>query len=243
MSLLLCRLSAHTGPLIRLPLSRLLSTSTMSDILPVDHNLNVQYEDFFCPDKVVKFGQVTVRAVNIFYQTPLTLGFLNAYPLLPFHSLVIPRRGVRLLCELTPEEISDLFNSVNIIAEALKVAEPAMNSYSMTVQDGPFSGQSIHHVHAHILPRMTEEIRDDSMYVHLQHNNCEILRQLKAEGGEVAAMLAGMEEDPSLSLEEAAGRTSSLDKYRQTPSMEEKTARAQRLRTFFPEQWPDLASR
>jgi len=66
--------------------------------------------------------------------------------------LVIPTRPVPRISDLTSDELKSLMESVKIVGS---VVEKVYNGDSLTVacQDGPAAGQSIPHVHFHIMPR------------------------------------------------------------------------------------------
>jgi len=87
-----------------------------------------------------------------FFRSPMSFGIVNLKPIIPGHVLVIPRRLVPRLADLQPDEIAGLFLSVQAVG---KVIEKAYQAQSLTIacQDGKAAGQSIPHVHIHIIPR------------------------------------------------------------------------------------------
>ncbi|GAA5873559.1 hypothetical protein JCM16303_001164 [Sporobolomyces ruberrimus] len=104
---------------------------------------------------------------QIFYQSPLSLGIVNLKPLVPGHVLIIPKRVVPRFRDLTGEEVTDLFKSVH---EVSKVIEKEFKAQALNValQDGPLAGQSVPHVHVHIIPRKAKDFEPlDEMYTAL----------------------------------------------------------------------------
>ncbi|KAH0838133.1 HIT-like domain-containing protein [Lanmaoa asiatica] len=87
-----------------------------------------------------------------FYRTALSYAIVNLKPIVPGHVLVIPTRVVPRLTDLTTPELTSLITSVQHVG---RVIEKAYGADSLTVacQDGKAAGQSIPHVHFHILPR------------------------------------------------------------------------------------------
>ena len=77
---------------------------------------------------------------------------MNLKPLLPGHVLVSPLRIKPHLSDLTKDEISDLFNTVIRIERTLKRVYKA-EAFNVAVQDGEAAGQSVPHVHCHVIPR------------------------------------------------------------------------------------------
>lgn len=82
-----------------------------------------------------------------------TVALLNAYPYASGHLLVMPRRHVRELEELTGEEAVGLWQAVHKAAAALKAAyEP--EGLNLGVNLGRAAGAGIPaHLHVHVVPR------------------------------------------------------------------------------------------
>lgn len=99
------------------------------------------------------FGKFGIPAATVFYHSPsgLTVAFVNLKPLVPGHVLVTPRRLVPYLADLTEEEMTDLFRSVREV-QAIVCEEYGADAANIGIQDGKESGQSVPHVHVHILP-------------------------------------------------------------------------------------------
>ena len=81
---------------------------------------------------------------------------MNLKPLLPGHILVCPQRILPRLSDLTRDEISDLFNTVTRIQRTLTRLYKA-DAFNVAVQDGEAAGQSVPHVHCHVIPRTFED--------------------------------------------------------------------------------------
>ena len=105
----------------------------------------------------LKFWKWPISKDSIFYATDLTFCFTNLKPVLPGHVLVSPRRVVSRMADLTREEIHDLFESARFAGEVVTKAHPASDSLTFTVQDGANAGQTVAHVHVHVLPRFAQD--------------------------------------------------------------------------------------
>ncbi|KAJ3129155.1 hypothetical protein HK098_002396 [Nowakowskiella sp. JEL0407] len=115
-----------------------------------------------------KFGPHTITKNEIFYASKLSFGLVNLKPIVPGHVLCITRRVVSRFTELTPEEVSDLFRTAQIIAQ---VVEKQYNgtSLNIAIQDGEAAGQSVPHCHVHILPRRSHDYKNtDDVYKDLE---------------------------------------------------------------------------
>ncbi|KAI5366024.1 putative HIT-like domain-containing protein [Septoria linicola] len=102
--------------------------------------------------RVIKFANFNVTS-QVFHITPLSFAVVNLKPLLPGHVLVSPLRVKPHLSDLTSEEISDLFITVTRVQKTLKRVYKA-EAFNIAVQDGAAAGQSVPHVHCHIIPRV-----------------------------------------------------------------------------------------
>ena len=76
---------------------------------------------------------------------------MNLKPLLPGHVLVTPTRCVARLHELSTEEFEDLVVTAREVQHMLE-AHYGVSSAMLGIQDGKVAGQSVPHVHIHIIP-------------------------------------------------------------------------------------------
>ncbi|KAL1507030.1 hypothetical protein AB1Y20_007892 [Prymnesium parvum] len=99
------------------------------------------------------FSKFPIASEQIFYTSPsgLTCAFVNLRPLANGHVLVTPRRIVPRIGMLTDEEYEDLWRSVRDVQKIVEAATGASQS-ELGVQDGREAGQSVPHVHVHVLP-------------------------------------------------------------------------------------------
>jgi diadenosine tetraphosphate (Ap4A) HIT family hydrolase len=83
----------------------------------------------------------------------------DSYPVSPGHTVVIPRRHVATFFELTPEEINA---SMALINEERKLLDEELkpDGYNIGVNIGQAAGQSIFHVHIHIIPRYKGDVEN-----------------------------------------------------------------------------------
>lgn len=84
----------------------------------------------------------------------------NLSPILPGHSLVVPFKHVTSLFELTEDEISEFFSFARNITAFLCEAFDS-EAYDWSLQEGAEAGQSISHLHLHIIPRKPGDLSDN----------------------------------------------------------------------------------
>ncbi|KAK9462018.1 HIT-like domain-containing protein [Lipomyces oligophaga] len=111
----------------------------------------------------IHFGRFVVTT-QVFYKSTHSFALVNLKPLLPGHVLVCPLRVVPRIRDLTVDEVADLFVTVQRVADVIEEVYKGQ-SMNIAVQDGPLAGQSVPHVHCHIIPRKLEDLPDvDDIY-------------------------------------------------------------------------------
>jgi histidine triad (HIT) family protein len=91
------------------------------------------------------------RAANILYEDDLSVAFEDTNPQAPVHSLVIPKKHISTNLDLKKEEnslIGHLFQVANKIAKDKGIAD---RGFRLVMNCNPESGQSVFHIHLHIL--------------------------------------------------------------------------------------------
>lgn len=87
----------------------------------------------------------------------LSIAFFDGFPVSPGHALIIPRRHVASLFDLTKEEKQDMIN----LAESVRIIIDEKyhpDGYNLGVNVGEAAGQSIFHVHMHVIPRYKGDV-------------------------------------------------------------------------------------
>ena len=106
------------------------------------------------------FCSETALKLEKFYEDENFIAIYNIRPVVKGHCLVIPKRHVESMLELNEKERKDFISFSNkAIFIALKYADA--NDFDFLLQLGENAGQSIKHVHFHILPRK----RNDALAV------------------------------------------------------------------------------
>ena len=92
-----------------------------------------------------------------FYSTLQFSAFYNIAPILPGHSLVVPNRHVESLFELTDQELAEIMLFARKTTQVLKSVFTC-DGFDWTIQDGVSAGQTIPHLHLHIIPRKPHDL-------------------------------------------------------------------------------------
>lgn len=98
----------------------------------------------FCSPKIQEC--VFLESVNF-------LAVYNIAPVLPGHSLIIPRYHITSFIELSPEQRAEFLETttraVRILLRAFRT-----DAFDLSIQEKPEAGQTIEHLHLHIVPRL-----------------------------------------------------------------------------------------
>lgn len=135
-------------------------------------------------EQVIKFGPFEVTK-QVFLRTHHVYGLVNLKPIVPGHVLVCPLKPHRRLTDLSTEETTDLFSTVQLIQRMLgriyfKSDDLSVGSFTVAVQDGPEAGQTVPHVHVHVLPRAKDDLGEQPD---------EVYAKMSSEAGNVGGAL------------------------------------------------------
>ena len=88
---------------------------------------------------------------DIVFEDDDVLAFRDVNPQAPLHVLVIPKNHIPTVNDLTPEHaglVGKMYLAARQIAADEGVAEPG---YRMVMNCNPEAGQSVYHIHLHVL--------------------------------------------------------------------------------------------
>lgn len=97
---------------------------------------------------------------NKVYEDDDVLAFKDINPQMPVHIIVIPKKHIKSIADLTIEDetlIGKIFTAINKIAKDLNISE---DGFRVISNCGENAGQTVQHLHFHILggEKMSEKI-------------------------------------------------------------------------------------
>jgi len=126
---------------------------------------NITYNCPFCDQSI---------QTSIFYTRGSNFAIYNIAPVLPGHSLIIPKMHFTSLMDLNSVELFEFMDTARF---ALRILMKAFNTdaFDFSVQEKPEAGQTIEHLHLHIVPRMKGDLKQPGDWYPLIQNNDEVI--------------------------------------------------------------------
>ncbi|MEO8269464.1 MAG: histidine triad nucleotide-binding protein [Aureliella sp.] len=88
---------------------------------------------------------------KVVYEDELCLAFHDVSPQAPVHILVIPKKPIESLEQLTAEDAPLLGHLWQVIQQIARQEQVSESGYRVVVNCGKQGGQSVDHLHFHIL--------------------------------------------------------------------------------------------
>lgn len=93
-----------------------------------------------------------------FYDGGLVLGLWDRFPASPGHALVVPKRHIATWFDATMEEQIEIVQAIGL-ARGLVESNYHPDGYNIGVNVGQAAGQTIFHLHVHLIPRYAGDVR------------------------------------------------------------------------------------
>ncbi len=88
----------------------------------------------------------------MFLENEEVVGIWDGYPVSPGHALLIPRRHIATWFDATRKEQQGLMAAVDAAKAAIE-KQHRPDGYNIGINSGVAAGQTIHHLHVHVIPR------------------------------------------------------------------------------------------
>lgn len=107
--------------------------------------------------KACAFCNSNIIANQVYYEGQHVRVLLNYMPILEGHSLVIPKRHVERFEDLSVEELTEMHAVIQKVGRAFQKVYDT-SDYLISCQNGERAGQTVGHVHFHVIPRVEKNV-------------------------------------------------------------------------------------
>lgn len=91
-------------------------------------------------------------SAEVVYEDENAMGVLDIHPRAPGHTMILPKVHAQNLLDLPDEKIQGVFKAVKNMTGILNKAF-SPDGFTIGINHGKVSGQTIDHLHIHIMPR------------------------------------------------------------------------------------------
>ena len=102
----------------------------------------------------------SVGADRIVAENELCYAIRDGFPVTPMHTLVIPKRHVADYFDLYQPELNAIQSMLGAQRKQILAADPAVTGFNVGINAGAEAGQTIFHVHVHLIPRRRGDVAD-----------------------------------------------------------------------------------
>ncbi len=107
----------------------------------------------------MNFGEHIIPESCVVYKTEHTFVFVNIRPFLPYHLLISPIVKYTRLVDVPLDVYQDMMQTIQKIMKAFTSLGDA---YSLILQDGEAAGQTVKHLHFHLIPRKHGDLKNNN---------------------------------------------------------------------------------
>ncbi len=96
-------------------------------------------------------------AERLVLESEWVMALRDSFPVLPGHTLIIPRSHVQSFFEASPEEVGEMLQLLREAREGLQ-SELDPDGFNIGINDGEAAGQTVLHFHLHLIPRFAGDV-------------------------------------------------------------------------------------
>lgn len=88
---------------------------------------------------------------RIIYQDELATAFWDIHPVAPIHILIVPNKHIDSVNEMSTEDEALIGHLILVAKKIAREQGVAEAGYRLSINTGPNAGQSVQHIHVHLL--------------------------------------------------------------------------------------------
>ena len=88
---------------------------------------------------------------RVIYQDELATAFWDIRPVAPVHILIVPKKHIPSVNEMQKEDEALLGHLILVAKQVAKEQGVDQEGYRLSINTGPNAGQSVFHIHVHLM--------------------------------------------------------------------------------------------
>lgn len=88
---------------------------------------------------------------NVIYEDEHALAFRDINPQAPTHVLVIPKKHIGSIHEMEPGDVTIVGQTMLAARHVAEKEGLVKDGFRLVINDGEHAGQTVHHIHVHVL--------------------------------------------------------------------------------------------
>jgi len=105
------------------------------------------------------FCKIQKKKLSIINESKFFFIIRDNYPVTKFHTLFISKRHITSFFLLKKDEVLNLFNLLNDQKDKLIKKDRKIKGFNIGINDGKCAGQTIFHLHIHLIPRRKMDVK------------------------------------------------------------------------------------
>jgi len=97
---------------------------------------------------------------QLVYEDNLAIVLNDNFPISKGHTLIVPKIHLASIFDLNDKSYDNLFKLVKSNSRRLRAADKSIEGFNIGVNQGVVAGQTVMHVHIHLIPRRKGDIED-----------------------------------------------------------------------------------
>lgn len=104
------------------------------------------------------FCKITSKEIpsEVIYEDDSAFAILDIHPIAPGHTMVLSKKHRETILDLNDDELAPIFSAVRNVTKLLQEVF-APDGFTIGINQGKASGQTIDHLHVHIIPRFRND--------------------------------------------------------------------------------------
>jgi diadenosine tetraphosphate (Ap4A) HIT family hydrolase len=101
-----------------------------------------------------------IKSDQLVDENELCYAWKDSYPVTERHTLIIPKRHVESYFDLYQPEINAIHQMLDVMKNNIEPQDETVSGFNIGVNAGKDAGQSIFHVHVHLIPRRKGDVEN-----------------------------------------------------------------------------------